>query len=147
MVQPAVADASQVQSALINIVLNARDAMPEGGALTIEVANASIDEAAASGFGEDASAGDYVLLSVADTGAGIPPEVLDSVFEPFYTTKDVGKGTGLGLSMVYGFATQSNGFVTISSVVGRGTRVDLYLPKANDDDTGKNHGPEMRAVG
>ena len=144
---PAIADPAQVQSALINIVLNARDAMPEGGTLSIEVANARLDMAAAAALGEEAAAGDYVLLSVADTGKGIAPEVLDRVFEPFFTTKDVGEGTGLGLSMVYGFARQSNGFVNIRSTAGRGTRVELYLPRASVDEIGSDDRSDMRAAG
>ncbi len=125
----ALADSGQVENALLNLALNARDAMPGGGTLTIETANAKLNRHDFAGR-EDARPGDYVVLAIRDTGHGIPPEVLEHVFEPFFTTKDVGEGTGLGLSMVYGFAQQSGGHITIDSAEGRGTIVKLYLPRA-----------------
>jgi CheY-like chemotaxis protein len=112
---------------LINLVINARDAMPQGGSLTIETANVTMDEAEA-GQNEDMTPGDYVRIAVSDTGSGMPPEVLEKVFEPFFTTKEVGKGSGLGLSMVYGFIKQSRGHVHIYSEIGQGTTVELCLP-------------------
>jgi CheY-like chemotaxis protein len=125
---PALADRAQIEDALLNLAVNARDAMPNGGRLVIETANASLDDDyAAHNF--EVVAGDYVSLSVSDSGSGIPPHVLERVFEPFFTTKEVGRGTGLGLSMVYGFAKQSGGHVKIYSEVGHGTRITLYLPR------------------
>ena len=124
----ALVDPSQLEAAVLNLCINARDAMPGGGRLTIETANVSLDEEYAEGNVEVA-AGKYVMVAVSDTGVGIAPEIVSRVFEPFFTTKDVGKGTGLGLSMVYGFAKQSGGHVKIYSEVGRGTSVKLYLPR------------------
>ena len=123
-------DRTQLETALVNLCINARDAMPNGGRLVIETLNVTLDETYASG-NRDAVAGDYVLIAVCDTGIGIAPEVLDKVFEPFFTTKDVGKGTGLGLSMVYGFIKQSHGHIKIYSEPGRGTTVKLYLPRSD----------------
>jgi signal transduction histidine kinase/CheY-like chemotaxis protein len=125
---PAFADANQLENALINLCLNARDAMPEGGKLTIETANAYLDEAYAIQF-EDVQPGQYVLLSVADTGTGIAPNILQRVFEPFFTTKRGAQGSGLGLAMVYGFVKQSGGHVRIYSELGHGTTVKIYLPR------------------
>jgi PAS domain S-box-containing protein len=119
-------DPSLLETALLNLALNARDAMPDGGVLEIETRNLVLDEEAVAGC----VPGPYVRLSVADNGCGMPPEVRDRVFEPFFTTKEVGKGTGLGLSMVYGFVRQSDGHVTIESAPGAGTTVALYLPRA-----------------
>jgi len=127
----AVADPSQVEDAILNLAVNARDAMPNGGRLSFETANAALDALDAAHQGE-VSPGDYVMLTVTDSGSGMPQEVIDRAFEPFFTTKDVGRGTGLGLSMVYGFVKQSGGHVNISSEVGRGTVVELYLPRAPD---------------
>lgn len=119
-------DPAQLETALLNLALNARDAMPDGGRLEIEARNVTLDEDAVAGV----AAGSYVNLSVTDTGCGMPQETLDRVFEPFFTTKEVGKGTGLGLSMVYGFVRQSGGHVAIKSTVGVGTTVSLYLPRS-----------------
>jgi signal transduction histidine kinase len=123
---PAYADASQLELALINLIINARDAMPDGGTVTIVGENRTL-----TGQGEvGLAAGEYVLLTVRDDGAGIPPELVNQVLEPFFTTKEIGKGTGLGLSMVYGFAQQSGGTLRIESELGAGTRVEIWLPRA-----------------
>lgn len=126
---PALADATQLESAIANLAINARDAMPSGGKLTLETANQHLDEGYVAS-NPDVAPGDYVVLAVSDTGSGMPPELLSRVFEPFFTTKQHGKGSGLGLSMVYGFAKQSRGHVKIYSEVGHGTTVRLYLPRA-----------------
>jgi signal transduction histidine kinase/CheY-like chemotaxis protein len=118
------ADQAQLRSALLNLVINARDAMPEGGRVVIAARNVT--------FGEDAvdlARGEYVHITVQDTGAGMPPDVVNRAFEPFFTTKEIGKGSGLGLSMVYGFAKQSGGTVRIESAPNCGTTVHLYLPR------------------
>ena len=120
-------DQSQLESALLNLCINARDAMPDGGKLTIETGNRWLDDRAARERG--LSPGQYVSLCVSDTGTGMPQDVIDRAFDPFYTTKPIGQGTGLGLSMVYGFAGQSNGAARIYSEVGNGTMVCLYLPR------------------
>ena len=123
---PCYVDPAQLETALLNLALNGRDAMPNGGMLQIELRNVTLEENAIAGV----SSGAYVKLSVTDTGCGMAPEILDRVFEPFFTTKEVGRGTGLGLSMVYGFVRQSSGHVAIESTVGAGTTVSLYLPKS-----------------
>lgn len=122
------ADPNQLESALLNLVINARDAMPNGGNLTVETSNRHLDSVFTAAYGT-LKPGDYVELSVSDTGCGIPESVMGRVFDPFFTTKPIGQGTGLGLSMIYGFARQSHGHVTIHSVVGKGTTVSLFLPR------------------
>src|SRR5581483_5767974 len=122
------ADPNQLENALLNLAVNARDAMPASGRLTIETANTSLDEAFAAQH-PGVAAGSYVRIVVADTGAGMTKETIAHVFEPFFTTKPVGRGTGLGLSQVYGFIKQSNGHVEIDSTPGEGTVVTLYLPR------------------
>jgi signal transduction histidine kinase len=123
---PCLIDPPLLETALLNLALNGRDAMPDGGVLEIETRNVVVDDDAVAGC----PSGSYVRLSVKDTGFGMAPEIRDRVFEPFFTTKEVGKGTGLGLSMVYGFVRQSGGHVTIESAPGAGTTVAIYLPKA-----------------
>jgi len=125
---PTFADASQLESAVINLCVNSRDAMPDGGGITVQTANAHLDEAYAKA-NVDARRGEYVVISVSDTGCGMPPEVLARAFDPFYTTKGTGKGTGLGLSQVYGFMKQSDGHVKIESALGKGTTVRVFLPR------------------
>lgn len=124
-VWPAHVDPAQLELALINLILNARDAMPSGGTISISAENRSLAEGS-----EEIPAEDYVVIKVADTGIGIPPENVAKVIEPFFTTKPIGKGTGLGLSTVYGFAKQSGGTLRIDSAVGRGTTMELWLPKS-----------------
>jgi signal transduction histidine kinase len=134
---PALVDPNQLENALLNLCINGRDAMPDGGRLTIETANKWLDERAARE--RELSPGQYVSLCVTDTGTGMTPDVITHAFEPFFTTKPLGKGTGLGLSMIYGFARQSGGQIRIYSELGKGTTMCLYLPRhdfnAEEDDS------------
>jgi CheY-like chemotaxis protein len=129
-----IVDPPQLETAILNLAVNARDAMPQGGKLTIEVANVELDWEFAK-QNEGARVGFYVMISVADTGTGMPPEVMARAFEPFFTTKEAGKGTGIGLSMVYGFIKQSDGYIKIHSEAGHGTNVKLYLPRSEQPNT------------
>lgn len=125
-------DCPQLESALLNLVINARDAMPDGGRITLSAETVTVGEGTV-----DLDGGDYARLSVIDTGCGMTPEVMARAFEPMFTTKPVGKGTGLGLSMVYAFAKQCGGAARIETALGRGTTVQLYLPKANLREFGR----------
>jgi PAS domain S-box-containing protein len=136
----AIVDANQLENAILNLAINARDAMPEGGRLTVSVDMAELD---AQGLGDDGDllAGRYVVIAVTDTGVGIAPEVMEKIFDPFFTTKPIGQGTGLGLSMVYGFARQSGGQVRVHSRPGQGTSVRLYLPASVMPAQGSEQAP------
>jgi signal transduction histidine kinase len=129
---PALVDVNQLENAILNLAINARDAMPDGGRICIETNNAQLDVDYARKH-NDVEAGEYVAISVSDTGTGMSPEVVDRAFDPFFTTKPIGLGTGLGLSMIYGFAKQSHGHLRIYSEEGRGTTVRLYLARAHTD--------------
>lgn len=126
------ADPNQLESALLNLVINARDAMPNGGSLVVSTSNQHFDEDFTQAQ-SNLDAGDYVVLSVTDTGCGMPQSTINRAFDPFFTTKPIGQGTGLGLSMIYGFSKQSGGHVAIQSVVGEGTTVSLFLPRFGGD--------------
>jgi len=128
----ALTDANQLESALLNLAINARDAMPLGGRLTIETVNVKLDEAYTA-LNEDVEAGEYVAVSVSDTGIGMSPETLSRAIDPFFTTKPIGEGTGLGLSVIYGFMKQSRGHLRLFSELGEGTTVKLYLPRARQN--------------
>jgi CheY-like chemotaxis protein len=127
---PALVDPTQLTTALLNLAINARDAMPSGGKLTLETKNVVLDDSHA-GMNRDIQPGNYVMIAVSDTGNGIPEAILDRVFEPFFSTKAAGKGTGLGLSMVYGFVKQSSGHIKIYSEAGQGTTIRIYLPRSS----------------
>ena len=114
-------DVAEFETALVNLVINARDAMPDGGTITVSAHNETLSE--------EANAGEYVAISVEDTGTGIAPDVLGKIFDPFFTTKPIGKGTGLGLSQVHGFAHQAGGTVRVDSELGKGTRITMLLPR------------------
>lgn len=134
----AMVDTGQLENALLNLVINARDAMPEGGRLRIKTENRALSEHDTAAF-EDMRPGDYVIISVGDNGTGMPDHILEQVFEPFFTTKDIGEGSGLGLSMVFGFAKQSGGHVTIESTEGQGTMVSIYLTKSQPQSPTISH--------
>ena len=138
---PVNTDASQLENALLNLVINARDAMPDGGELLIETANSYLDGTDITTL-EPVKAGDYVMLGVCDNGTGMAPKILAKAFDPFFTTKPIGQGTGLGLSMIYGFAQQSGGHVTIQSEPGQGTCVRLYLPRLHGTSLESNVVPQ-----
>ena len=138
----AFADPAQLELALMNLVLNARDSMPDGGTILVTAENRTVARSEAEGLAK----GFYVVLSVIDAGCGIPEEMIEKVLEPFVTTKDVGKGTGLGLSMVYGFARQSNGAFLLESKVGKGTRAEIWLPRSAEPATRPSPSPTPVAV-
>lgn len=144
---PAVSDVNQLESALLNLAINARDAMPDGGELSIEAANIVLD-ATHKVANPDLAPGEYVMICVTDTGSGMPPEVAVKAFDPFFTTKPIGQGTGLGLSMIYGFVRQIGGHAMIDSVEGEGTSIRMYLPRAlgEADERGVER-PVVRAGG
>jgi two-component system cell cycle sensor histidine kinase/response regulator CckA len=126
---PVRTDISQLEQVIVNLTVNARDAMPKGGTLTVRSRNVPAAEAARFDYHRELGSGDFVLVEVEDTGSGIPPDVLKKIFEPFFTTKEVGKGTGLGLSMVYGIVKQTGGFIYCESTVGKGTIFRIFLPR------------------
>lgn len=139
-------DPAQFEAAILNLAINARDAMPGGGQIMIETANADID-AAYAGRHDDVEAGEYVMVAVTDTGTGMPADVVERAFDPFFTTKSEGKGSGLGLSMVYGFVRQSGGHARIDSVAGEGTSLSLYFPRAISPTQRPVESPERAEIG
>jgi PAS domain S-box-containing protein len=144
---PTLVDPVHLETAILNLAINARDAMPGGGELTIATRRRLVDQELARRA--EIPAGEYVSIEVSDTGTGIPSGVLDRVFEPFFTTKEVGRGSGLGLSMVYGFVKQSNGHVTIQSAMGSGTTISVYLPRcarSSDDERSRAAGTPIEAL-
>src|SRR5207248_7186913 len=118
---PVMVDPAELETALVNLIINARDAMPDGGSVSVRASNVHIDNGTRKG--------DHVAIEVKDTGVGIPPDIMGKVFDPFFTTKPIGKGTGLGLSQVHGFAHQAGGTVTVASELGKGTKVTILLPR------------------
>jgi PAS domain S-box-containing protein len=142
-ISPALVDPSQLTTALLNLAINARDAMPDGGKLTIRSGNVTFDDVHADAQDDDVKPGAYVMVSVSDTGVGIPEAIRDKVFEPFFTTKGAGRGTGLGLSMVYGFVKQSGGHIKIHSEEGRGTSIQIYLPCADAQAEARTAAPPV----
>ena len=141
---PCFCDQNQLENAILNLCINGRDAMPDGGRITIETANTWIDRAAA--IERDMPRGQYVAICVTDTGVGMPADVIARAFDPFFTTKPIGKGTGLGLSMIYGFAKQSEGQVRIYSELGEGTTVKIYLPRQRGKDSEEPASEESHAM-
>ncbi|MEH6495380.1 MAG: ATP-binding protein, partial [Pseudomonas marincola] len=133
----ALADSAQVENAILNLAVNARHAMPNGGQLSIDMTNFTLD-ASDTEILSDALPGEYVLLCVSDTGTGMSKEIMEHAFEPFFTTKDVGKGSGLGLSMVYGFVKQSGGYINLYSEQGLGTSIKIYLPRCVESQLKKS---------
>jgi CheY-like chemotaxis protein len=138
---PSLIDPSQLESAILNLCINARDAMPDGGKITIETGNRWIDQRMAKERGLEP--GQYISVCVSDTGTGMTPEVIEKAFDPFFTTKPIGVGTGLGLSMIYGFAQQSGGAVRIYSEPGQGTLVCVYLPRHYGDAESQSLSPDL----